>query len=119
MPGPDTTLPRNKATLLLFLLKSLLWVGMAFAVGAQPLGHAQQAPSQPSEPQSSPAAHPPSTAGQQQPSNESGTYVLRRDVDEVLLHATVVDDKQHIITNLANSSFSVFEDGKPQTIISF
>jgi VWFA-related protein len=92
---------------------------MAFAVGAQPLGHAQQAPSQPSEPQSSPAAHPPSTAGQQQPSNESGTYVLRRDVDEVLLHATVVDDKQHIITNLDKSAFTVFEDGKPQTIISF
>ena len=119
MPGPDTTRPRNKATILLFLLKSVLWAGIAVAVAAQPLAHAQQAPSQPSTPQSGPTAQPPSTAGQQQPSDESGTYVLRRDVDEVLLHATAVDDKQHIITNLDKSAFTVFEDGKPQTIISF
>jgi VWFA-related protein len=36
-----------------------------------------------------------------------------------LIHATVVDDKQHIVTNLDRDGFSVFEDGKPQTIISF
>lgn len=36
-----------------------------------------------------------------------------------MLHATVVDDKQHIVTNLDRNNFSVFEDGKPQTIISF
>jgi Ca-activated chloride channel family protein len=40
-------------------------------------------------------------------------------VDEVLLHATVVDDKQHIVKDLDRNAFSVFEDGKPQTIISF
>jgi Ca-activated chloride channel family protein len=40
-------------------------------------------------------------------------------VDEVLLHATVVDDKQHIVTNLDRSAFTVFEDGKPQNIVSF
>jgi VWFA-related protein len=44
---------------------------------------------------------------------------MRKDVDEVLLHATVVDDKQHIVTDLDRSAFTVFEDGKPQTIISF
>jgi VWFA-related protein len=44
---------------------------------------------------------------------------MRRDVDEVLLHATVIDDKQHIVTNLDRSAFTVFEDGKPQTIVSF
>src|SRR5260370_39745728 len=36
-----------------------------------------------------------------------------------MLHATVVDDKQHIITNLDRTAFTVFEDGKPQSIISF
>jgi len=36
-----------------------------------------------------------------------------------MLHATVVDDKQHIITNLDRGAFTVFEDGKPQSIISF
>jgi len=40
-------------------------------------------------------------------------------VEEVVLHATVVDDKQRMVTNLDKSAFSVFEDGKPQNIISF
>jgi VWFA-related protein len=92
---------------------------MAVAVFTQPFGQAQQAPSQPTQSQPSPAPQSPPTAGQQQVPNEDGTYVLRRDVDEVLLHATVVDDKQHIITDLDKSAFTVFEDGKPQTIISF
>jgi len=35
------------------------------------------------------------------------------------LHATVVDEKQHIVTDLDRKAFSVFEDGKPQNIISF
>lgn len=36
-----------------------------------------------------------------------------------MLHATVVDDKQHLVTDLDKSAFTVFEDGKPQTITSF
>jgi len=36
-----------------------------------------------------------------------------------VLHATVVDDKQHIITSLDRNAFTVFEDGKPQVIKSF
>ncbi len=36
-----------------------------------------------------------------------------------MLHATVVDDKQHMVTNLDKSAFTVLEDGKPQTITSF
>ena len=36
-----------------------------------------------------------------------------------MLHATVIDNKQHIITNLEKGSFTVFEDGHPQTITSF
>jgi Ca-activated chloride channel homolog len=75
-------------------------------------------PSQPQSPAPTPAS-PPATSNQQQPSAENGTFVIRKDVDEVLLHATVVDDKQHIVTDLDRNAFSVFEDGKPQTIISF
>ncbi len=40
-------------------------------------------------------------------------------MNEVLLHASVVDDKQHIVTNLTRDDFTVLEDGKPQKIISF
>src|ERR1700722_9882127 len=119
MPGPVITRPRNKATLLSFFLNPALWAGMVVAVFTQPFGRAQQAPSQPTQSQPSPAPQPPPTAGQQQVPNEDGTYVLRRDVDEVLLHATVVDDKQHIITDLDKTAFTVFEDGKPQAIVSF
>jgi len=35
------------------------------------------------------------------------------------VHATVVDDRKRIITTLERSAFTVFEDGKPQTITSF
>jgi Ca-activated chloride channel homolog len=84
-------------------------------------------PAAPSTPQTSPA---PPAAGQQQapqqappsgqePGTDSGTFVFRSDVEEVVLHATVVDDKQHIITSLDRNAFTVFEDGKPQVIKSF
>ena len=36
-----------------------------------------------------------------------------------MLHASVIDDKQHIITTLNRGAFTVFEDSKPQNIISF
>ncbi|MFY9909818.1 MAG: VWA domain-containing protein [Candidatus Sulfotelmatobacter sp.] len=78
--------------------------------------------SQPSQaPQAPTGATParPANSNKQQAVDQSGTYVIRKDVDEVLLHATVVDDKQHIITTLNRNDFTVLEDGRPQTIISF
>ncbi len=79
---------------------------------------------------SNPAANPPgqSTAPpaetkdereQDKDASHDGMFVLRKDVDEVMLHATVIDDKQHLVTNLDRNAFTVFEDGKPQNIISF
>ncbi|HKN17919.1 MAG TPA: VWA domain-containing protein [Candidatus Sulfotelmatobacter sp.] len=58
-------------------------------------------------------------SSRQQQSQDNGTFVIRKDVDEVMLHATVVDDRQRIVTDLDRTAFSVYEDGKPQTIISF
>jgi Ca-activated chloride channel family protein len=37
----------------------------------------------------------------------------------VTLHATVVDDKNHLVTDLTRGDFTVFEDSQPQKIISF
>jgi len=51
--------------------------------------------------------------------NDQGIFVIRKDVDEVLLHASVIDDKQHLVTTLDRAAFTVFEDGAPQKIISF
>ncbi|HEY6763330.1 MAG TPA: VWA domain-containing protein [Candidatus Sulfotelmatobacter sp.] len=56
---------------------------------------------------------------QQKDTNDNGVFVFRKDVDEVLLHATVVDDHQHIVTNLDKTAFTIFEDGKQQNIVSF
>ena len=130
MPGPDITGPRNNraGTLsLVLVLKRATWAAAALVVLAQPFaGHAarqpfstktvQSQPAQPQSPQSKPAPSPPA---QQQSGDETGTFVIHKNVDEVLLHVTVVDDKQHIVTDLDQKAFSVFEDGKPQTIISF
>ena len=38
-------------------------------------------------------------------------FVFRKEVDEVTLHATVVDDKNHIVTGLDRADFTVYEDG--------
>jgi Ca-activated chloride channel homolog len=48
-----------------------------------------------------------------------GQYTLQRTVDEVVLNATVLDDKQHIVDSLDKSDFTVYEDGVEQTIASF
>ena len=45
--------------------------------------------------------------------------MFRKEVDEVLLHAIVIDDKQRMITTLDRNAFTVFEDGKPQKVTSF
>jgi Ca-activated chloride channel family protein len=64
----------------------------------------------------SPSPQPPQ---QPQPQRDDGTYVIRKNVDEVMLHATVIDSKQRMVTDLDRNAFMVLEDGKPQTIISF
>jgi Ca-activated chloride channel family protein len=54
-----------------------------------------------------------------QPENNSETFVFHKRVEEVVLHATVLDEKQRLVTTLDRGSFSVYEDGKPQSITSF
>lgn len=49
----------------------------------------------------------------------NGRYTLQRNVDEVVLNATVLDEKQRIVNNLNESDFKVYEDGVQQTITSF
>ena len=56
---------------------------------------------------------------QDQNNQEDEGFHIHRQVEEVVLHATVVDDKQRMVMNLDKSSFTVLEDGKPQTISIF
>jgi Ca-activated chloride channel family protein len=87
-------------------------------------------PAQDSSPKNPPSAAPgqsgaPAGPGQAQPSQgqtpepEPGGFVFHAEVQEVLLHATVEDDKHRMVTSLDRNAFTVFEDGKPQTITSF
>jgi Ca-activated chloride channel homolog len=137
--------PRNSFAIVPILLILLLTV----AAGAQdsfPSGVPSQSPekAKPADPKpedakpidpkagdpksADPKADPPTNSSstpkssqqaQSQSEQDQGGFVFHKQVDEVLLHATVVDDKQRMVTNLDKAAFTVFEDGKPQTIISF
>jgi VWFA-related protein len=109
----------------------VIWAGTLLQAPAQSQPAVSQTESKPdSKPpsaQSAPPAPRSATTSQpqdnqqdnQQKTNDNGVFVFRKDVDEVLLHATVIDDKQHLVTNLDKTAFTVFEDGRAQNIISF
>jgi len=84
-----------------------------------------QPASKPSDPQTSAPSPAPDNSQKPNPpttsrdNRDNDSLIIRKDVDEVLLHATVIDSRQRIVTDLDKSAFSIFEDGKPQTIISF
>jgi VWFA-related protein len=50
---------------------------------------------------------------------EHGVYTLRRNVDEVVLNCTVLDSDGHLVQDLTQADFHVFEDNAPQRIVSF
>ena len=93
-----------------------------------PVPGSSAAPAAQSAPQGSePAQAAPQGAGQVAPqgggqapeTGDSGAFVFKKQVEEVVLHATVLDDKQRFVTNLDKNAFTVYEDGQPQTITSF
>jgi VWFA-related protein len=53
------------------------------------------------------------------PDEDQGRFVFKKQVQEVVLHATVVDETGRLVTSLDRSAFSVFQDGQPETISSF
>jgi VWFA-related protein len=86
----------------------------------------QKDPTQPSQPQPAQSQASPSQTNPAQPaqdqgqaSTDSGVFVFKKEVEEVVLHATVMDDKNHLVTTLDKSAFSVFENNQAQTIASF
>jgi len=102
--------PRSRPrTSLLFLL--LLCA--AFLGGQNP------PPQQPSGQSPPPAAGKQPTGGQELEAGEGGVFKIKKEVQEVVLHATVVDEKQRLVTDLDRAAFTVYEDGQPQKITSF
>lgn len=60
--------------------------------------------------------HPNAT---QQIQKQNGVYTLRRDVDEVVLNCTVIDANGHLVQDLTQKDFTVYEDNTPQQIVAF
>jgi len=60
--------------------------------------------------------NPESTA---QPQTEEGQFVFKKKVEEVVLHAVVVDPQNHLMSALSRDAFSIFENGKLQRMTSF
>jgi VWFA-related protein len=116
MPGPDITRPKSRGADF-FSSGWIAFLGFVFVL-AMPVARAQNQAPQPT-PLAADQPNPSSPQTAPDKSSDDGTFVLRRHVDEVILHATVIDDKQHIVTDLDKNAFTVYEDGKPQTIVSF
>jgi VWFA-related protein len=51
--------------------------------------------------------------------NSDSGFVFKTEVQEVVLHATVIDEHHRPVTSLGEKDFQVFEDGKLQHITSF
>jgi len=66
-----------------------------------------------------PGQPPAAQQGEVGQKGEGETFVFKKQVEEVVLHASVIDEKQHPITSLERDAFTVFEDGQPQRITSF
>jgi VWFA-related protein len=85
----------------------------------QPPANEPQAPTTPANQPSDTVRVPQQQQGGAPVDQESGAFIIRKRVEEVTLHATVVDDRQRLITDLDKNAFTVFEDGQPQQITSF
>ena len=79
-------------------------------------GELEGPPTQQSPAPGQPAATQQGEAGQK---GEGDIFVFKKQVEEVQLHASVIDEKQHPVTTLDRDAFTVFEDGQPQRITSF
>ena len=135
-----TTLLRNKFVISR-VAAGLLLLGMAAAQtapapqAAPSTAPANNGPASPSQTQNTQAAppssqgnapqqhgaqgDPPPDQGQAPVGTENGGFVFRTEAREVTLHATVVDDRNHLVNNLDKADFTVFENDKPQKITHF
>jgi VWFA-related protein len=106
----------NSATLAV-----LLTAGALFASAQKPVNPAAQPP--PLTVDHDPVRSP-DGAGLTAPAvgesvrKEGGGYILRQDVEEVVLNATVLEGNK-LVQDLQKENFSIFEDGVKQNIISF
>jgi Ca-activated chloride channel homolog len=90
--------------------------GAAQAASGQAASQAATLPAD-SDPVRSPDGSVPTPAPAPLPKQGNG-YILRTDVEEVVLNATVLNGTQ-LVQNLTKDDFQVYEDGVKQTLLSF
>jgi Ca-activated chloride channel homolog len=97
----------------------LTWIALFLAclLTLATVSSAQSSSSPPAPPAASTSAQAPDAAPPQD--DDSNGFVFKKEVEEVILHAIVVDDQNHLITGLARDNFKVYEDGKLQELTSF
>ena len=119
MLAPGTMLRCNNVVLAAFLAASGTLLPAQSSAASAPARQVSPAPSLTvdTDPVRSPDLVAPAPASG--PLRKQGEgYLLRTDVEEVVLNATVLDGTQ-LVQNLTKGDFQVFEDGVKQTIISF
>jgi len=88
--------------------------------GATGVEHPSSAPNAAPATQSNGQTTPLPQAEQQAPADgQDSVFVFKKEVQEVMLHATVVDEQRRLVTNLDKSAFTVFEDGVAHKTTSF
>ena len=125
-------LHRNERVLALLLTFLFLFATLGAQNSSPPTpagaaAPAQAGPAAVASPSASPSKEaPPRGEGTASPSQQNRpqggdntTFVFKAEVQNVVLHATVVDDKNRLVMNLEKNAFAVFENNQPQTIISF
>jgi len=116
--GPRSLLVVSLALLISAAVAQQPSVNTAAPPSASNINNAQQAQQAPA---GNDAAQEPAQApvSPEADGSDSSMFVFRRQVEEVVLHATVVDDQRRLVSNLDRGSFTVLNDGKPETITSF
>ncbi len=61
----------------------------------------------------------PSITSESPTGDDNSRFVFKKQVQEVFLHATVVDEMGRPVTNLTRNDFQIFQNGQPETITSF
>jgi len=116
------------------LLCACLFIALTTSVFSSESSTRQSAPAsaqtqsstagQTSSPQNSQSGTPPAASSdkpsqEETPSGDNSVFVFKKEVEEVVLHATVADNKNHLIMNLDKGDFTVLENNQAQTITSF
>ncbi len=117
-------LRNNRIGLLLLIVLVVLlgtWLVAQNSPAQNPAGNTTAAPQNAPPPAAAQNPAPQEGEAPAETTKEKGSdvYVFKKQVDEVVLHATVVDEHNRLVTNLDRNDFTVFEDGKQQKINSF